>query len=274
MSKELEGNVEVFDDFKALVDSGKVNAVSICTPPVAHEDAAVYALSKGVHVLLEKPQAHSVQSAKNICEAASKSDAKLMMAFRHRFLPAIQKMKSIIDEGKIGKVVFFQNIFCGPAFHMKDKWFTKKAVSGGGCILDTSSHSVDLFRYLVGEIVEQKAVMHTHFEGTDVEDAGIITVKAENGALGQMTSSFVAGDGIAFVDITGQDGRVVYDYLNSAELKYKKRGESEWEIMEVKPSFGFGEQIGLFAKAIKDNQEVPSSAKDGLRDIEIIQANY
>ena len=272
MAKET--GAQVFADFKSLIDSGKVDAVSICTPPIAHEEAAVYALSKGIHVILEKPQAHSVESAKRINEAAAKSKAILMMAFRHRFIPANVKMKEMIDAGKIGKVVFFHNTFCGPAFHMKDKWFTKKAISGGGCMLDTSSHSVDLFRFLVGEIAEQKAVMFKHFENTDVEDAAILSVKAENGAIGAFTSTFVAGDGIAYIDIVGQDGRLYFDYLKADELKYKKRGDKDWEVIKVGTGGGFNEQIAHFLKAASGTEKLAITAHDGLRDIEVIQANY
>jgi len=269
-----ETGAQVFADYKSLLDSGKVDAVSICTPPVSHEEVAVYALSKGVHVLLEKPQAHSVESAKRINEAAAKSKAILMMAFRHRFIPANAKMKEMIDAGKIGKVVFFHNTFCGPAFHMKDKWFTKKAISGGGCMLDTSSHSVDLFRFLVGEIAEQKAVMFKHFENTDVEDAAILSVKAENGAIGAFTSTFVAGDGIAYIDIVGQDGRLYFDYLKADELKYKKRGDKDWEVIKVATGWGFNEQTAHFLKAAAGTEKLAITAHDGFRDIEVIQANY
>lgn len=272
MAKET--GAQVFADYKSLLDSGKVDAVSICTPPVSHEEVAVYALSKGINVLLEKPQAHSIESAKRINEAAAKSKAILMMAFRHRFIPANVKMKEMIDAGKIGKVVFFHNTFCGPAFHMKDKWFTKKSVAGGGCMLDTSSHSVDLFRFLVGEIAEQKAVMFKHFENTDVEDAAILSVKAENGAIGAFTSTFVAGDGIAYIDIVGQDGRLYFDYLKPEELKYKKRGGEGWEVIKVAAGWGFNEQVEHFLKAAAGEQKLAITAHDGLRDIEIIQSNY
>ncbi|OGV35367.1 MAG: hypothetical protein A2020_06170 [Lentisphaerae bacterium GWF2_45_14] len=272
MAKET--GAQVFADFKSLIDSGKIDAVSICTPPIAHEEAAVYALSKGIHVLLEKPQAHSIEAAKRINEAVAKSKAILMMAFRHRFVPANAKMKEMIDSGKIGKVVFFHNTFCGPAFHMKDKWFTKKAISGGGCMLDTSSHSVDLFRFLVGEIAEQKAVMFKHFENTDVEDAAILSVKAENGAIGAFTSTFVAGDGIAYIDIVGQDGRLYFDYLKADELKYKKRGDKDWEVIKVGTGGGFNEQISHFLKAAAGTEKLTITAYDGLRDIEVIQSNY
>jgi predicted dehydrogenase len=266
--------VKKFSDFKALIDSGEVNTVSICTPPVAHKDAAVYALQKGINVLLEKPQANTLEAAKEIYEASKKSKAVLMMAYRHRFLPANIKLKEMIDNGKIGKVVFFRNVFCGPMFGMKDRWFTDKAIAGGGSILDTSSHSLDLFRFMIGEVAESTAVMNTNFEGRDVEDTGILSVKAENGALGVMTSSFAAGDGMAFLDITGQEGRLIYDYCNGEEIKYKKLGNDDWEIIKVKQSGGFIEQIAHFADVLEGKNKLKCTAKDGLRGMEIITGCY
>lgn len=273
MAKDL-GGAKCFDDYKSLIESGLVDAVSICTPPVAHEEAAVFALERNVHVLSEKPLAHSVESAKRIVTAAEKSEALLMTAFRHRFLPAIQKVREVISEGKIGPIVFFQNIFCGPAFQMKDKWFSKKAVAGGGTLMDTSIHSVDLFRYLIGEVVEQKAVMHRHLEGTDVEDASILILKAENGTVGSLTASWVAGDGMAFIDITGQNGRVVYDYSKADELRLKRRSVKEWETIPVEGSNGFAEEIGHFLDAIAGKETLSCTGRDGLRALEIIEATY
>jgi predicted dehydrogenase len=267
-------NATCFDNYKDLINSELVNAVSICTPPRYHEEAAIFALQHNVHVLCEKPLAHSVESARLIMKAAKRSEALMMTAFRHRFLPAIQKIREIISKGTIGPIVFFQNTFCGPSFKMKDKWFSKKVLAGGGTIMDTSSHSVDLFRYLIGEVIEQKAVMHRHLEGTDVEDTSILILKAENGAIGSLTASWVAGDGIAFIDITGQNGRVIYDYSKAAEVRLKKRGEKEWETISVKSSNGFAEEIGHFLAAIRGKEPVSCTVRDGLRALEIIQINY
>ncbi len=121
MAKDLD-NARCCDDYKALLESGLVDAVSICTPPVAHEEAAIFALEHNIHVLLEKPLAHSMESARQIMMAAERSEGLLMTAFRHRFLPPTQKIREIINNGSIGPVVFFQNIFCGPVFQMKDRW--------------------------------------------------------------------------------------------------------------------------------------------------------
>lgn len=268
-----EIGAEVFASAKELIDSGKVDLISICTPPIAHEADAVYALEHGVHVLLEKPTAHTVEAAQNIKAAADKSDAKLMLAFRHRLIPAVAKMKEIIDSGALGQLVFFHNTFCGPAFGMKDKWFSKKAIAGGGSMLDTSSHSVDLFRFLVGEVVEQHAVYHTHLDGTDVEDAAIITLKADNGAIGALTSAWVAGAGKADILIMGQKGKLEYTYWG--DLILHKTGEKNAEKIEL-PEFsgGFTEEVGSFINAITANREPEIDAFDGLRCLEIINACY
>lgn len=273
MAATIDG-ARVFDSYQSLLDSGLVDMVSICTPPVAHEGPAVYALERGIHVLLEKPMAHDVASAKRIAAAAEASRAKLTIGFRHRCLPAVLKLRQVINEGTIGPIVFFHNTFCGPAFNMKDRWFSKKAIAGGGTLMDTSVHSIDLFRYLVGEVVEQKAVMARHLEGIDVEDASILIVKADNGAIGSLTASWVAGDGQAYIDITGEKGRVLYDYMKAAEVRLKRLGEKEWETIAVEPSAGFAEEVGIFLAAIRGEGELLCTAFDGLRAVEIIEANY
>jgi predicted dehydrogenase len=157
---------------------------------------------------------------------------------------------------------------------MKDRWFSKKAIAGGGTLMDTSVHSIDVFRFLVGEVVEQKAVMHRHMPEIDVEDASILTLKAENGALGALTASWVAGEGQAIIDVTGQSGRVVYDYMKPDEVRLKRLGEKEWERIAVQPSNGFAEEIAIFLAAIRGEGDLICTAGDGLRAIEIIEANY
>jgi len=197
-----------------------------------------------------------------------------MPAFRHRFLPANVAFRKLITDGAIGNPVLFTNMFFGPAFAMEGKWFTKKAIAGGGCLLDTNSHSVDLFRFLIGEIVEQAGAMHRHFKTTDVEDAGILTVKAENGAVGSMYSAFVAGAGVAYIDIVGMKGRALYDYFTPATLKYRLTEDNDWREIAVAPSDGFTEQIAHFFGAIRSEHALTCTVHDGVRVMEVIDAVY
>jgi predicted dehydrogenase len=271
---EENAGAAVFKDFKDLLDQGGVNLVSICTPPVAHEEAAGYALEKGIHVLCEKPMAYDIPSAYRMRQAVKKAKALFMPAFRHRFYPANIAMKEIIDSGKIGNVVLFNNIFCGPGAQMETKWFTKKAIAGGGCLLDTNSHSVDLFRFLVGEIAGQNAMMHRHFKTTDVEDAGILCVKGVNGAVGAMESGFAVGSGAAFIDIIGTNGQVKFDYFEPAHIKYRQTGDKDWTIQPVKETWGFEDEIRHFVGAIKGEHPLSCTVEDGVRCMEVICSVY
>ena len=267
---------KVYADYKALIDEAGPDVVSICTPPVAHEEAAVYALGKGVNVLCEKPMAYDVASAHRMKAAADASKALFMPAFRHRFLPGTMALRKLVQSGKLGDIVIFNNIFGGPSFKMEDKWFTKKKIAGGGCILDTNSHSVDLFRYIVGEVADEKAFMHRHFKTTDVEDAGILIMKAENGAMGSVESGFVLGSGAAYIDIFGTKGRAIFDYYKPLEVRYMPMGDTEWTVEEIPecPAAGFAEEIAHFVGAIKGENKLAITAQDGVRAMEIICGVY
>lgn len=271
MAAEL-GHVPVYTDYRELIDKAKPDVVSICTPPVAHEPAALYALKHGVHVLCEKPLAFDAASARRMAAAAKKSATLLMPAFRHRFLPANQLLRKIVTSGQIGDVVLFNNIFCCPGFDLENRWFTKKNIAGGGCLLDNCSHSVDLFRFIVGEVVAQEAVMHRHFKTTDVEDAGILIVKAANGAIGSLQSSFVAGVGMAFTDIIGTKGRVRFEYTDHVLFRLTK--DKEWTVKPAKKSRGIIEEIGHFLGAVRGKHSLACTAQDGVRAMEIITNVY
>jgi predicted dehydrogenase len=273
LARDLPG-ARVFPDHTSLLDAGVVDAVSICSPPDGHEAAALHALGRGVHVLCEKPLAHTLDAGRRMAAAAAQSRALFMTAFRHRFLPAIRKLKELIDAGRVGEVVLVHNCFCGPAEQLGKLWFGRKAVAGGGTLMDTSSHSVDLFRFLVGEIAGQHAVMHRHLEGTDVEDASILVVRAGTGAVGSLAASWVAGEGVATIDVMGRNGRLVYDYANGAEVRLKVRGAETWETIPVEFSWGFPEEIAHFLRAIRGEEKLACTAQDGLRALEVIQSTY
>ncbi len=262
----------VFTRVRDLIDDGGVEVVSVCSPPAFHEEAVLYALERGVHVLCEKPLAATPESARRMEEAAARSSSLLMPGFRHRFLPAIRRMRELVPE--IGPPVWFHNTFCGPAFQMKDKWHSRRKISGGGVLTDTSSHSIDLFRFMAGEIVQQHAVMHRHFDGTDTEDAGILTVKAENGTLGMFSAAWVAGVGKAGIEIMGQDGSLSYDYTQPSLLRLQRKDDDLVEDIAVEPSAGFAEEIAHLLGAVAGKWTLSCTARDGRRAVEILAGVY
>lgn len=262
------GQGAVFSTASELLKSGEVDVVSICTPPAFHEEPATLALDQKIHVLCEKPLAHNLEASRRMAVKAQESEAILMCAFRHRFINAIQTIKSLLPQ--IGPVVIFQNTFCGPNFEMGKKWFSNVEISGGGCLPDTTAHSVDLFRFLVGEIRSSRVSKVTHLPELSVEDAAVLIVESHQGVLGSLVSTWVSGTGVAFVDIIGQNGRIVFDYFSPEAVRLKLRNESDWSLHPVTASNGFAEQTAHFLRAVRGEEPLTCSAHDGLRAFEVI----
>lgn len=265
-------DVEVVESYQELIDSGRVDAISICTPPAFHEEVAIYALERDIHVLCEKPLAHTLESAQRIASAAQASDALLMCAFRHRFMPAIRKLKELSSE--IGPLVYCNNMFCGPLFQVTESWFSKRALSGGGVLIDTATHSIDLFRYLVGEIANQEVMTHQNLPGIEVEDSAILSLKGISGVLGSIIATWVSGTGVASIDLVGQKGRLFYDYSRGTEIKMILSGETDWQTFEVEQSGGFREEITHFIGAIEEKWPLSCTADDAVRVMEVLDAVY
>lgn len=263
---------EVKSDLTALLDCG-VDAVSITTPPVAHADCAVEALKRNINVLMEKPFALNLSDAQRVMEALKTSEGKLMTAFRHRYLPVNQKIKSMIDSGELGDIVYFFNRFYGsnPAF--ASDWHSNPAVSGGGAAMDVATHSVDLFRFFFGKIIDRKMQCACHFKGA-VEDTAMIQLQSASGVMGQITVGWTAGVGSDIVEVTGTKATALYDYKVIDELKIYRQGAAEPEVLKFPRTWAFPEQIQAFHEAIKNDTAVPVTAEDGLTNLQDIFELY
>lgn len=265
-------HAEIFPDAASMIESGKAEAISVCTPPAFHEEIAVHALNHGVHVLCEKPFAHTLDSARRIAAAADESSALLMCGFRHRFLPAMRVIHGLLPE--IGPVVLFSNTFGGPLSHLKDRWFSRPEISGGGALIDTASHSIDLFRFLTGEIASSSGMTGRRLPEIEVEDTGILTLRSEEGCLGAICATWMAGVGVALLDIVGEKGRLVYDYTQPADIRLRLAGEDDWKTVATEPGTGFAEMIGHFFGAIDGRWPLTCTAEDGLKTIEVLDGVY
>ncbi|RLE49793.1 MAG: gfo/Idh/MocA family oxidoreductase [Candidatus Methanomethylicota archaeon] len=121
---------------------GKVDAVSIALPTSLHKEAALKFIERGVHCLVEKPIAPSLEDAKEMVEAAEKHRVKLMVGHIERFNPAVRKLKEIVDSGKLGKLLLLSARRVGP--------FAPRVVDVG-IIVDLATHDIDVARYLTGK---------------------------------------------------------------------------------------------------------------------------
>lgn len=264
-----EHGVTAYPDLATLL--ADVDAVSIGTPPVAHAATAIAALEAGVAVLCEKPMAISVAECEQMVATAERTGALLMVGFCHRYQPEIEAMREAIARGDIGTPLAFRNRFAGPLRGVQDLWFSKRAVAGGGVLMDTCVHSVDLFRCLVGEVSDVRALTAST-AGLEVEDTAVLSLRAESGVLGVIEASWRTQPGEAVVRVEGTAGALVMDYQS---LRFTRRTpDGATEPIDVSPGNRFTRQAAHFLACVRGEEKPRVTGEDGVAAMRVLAAAY
>lgn len=157
--------VPTCDNVDALL-ARDLDAVIVTTPNCFHEKYAVAALKEGVHVLCEKPLAHTVESAERIVAAGRDSEAMLMVGFNFRFGPPAETVTTAIDKGQLGEVTHVDaNFVRRRGIPGRGTWFTRKDMAGGGALIDIGVHALDLALHLLDypEVLEVSGRARSQF---------------------------------------------------------------------------------------------------------------
>ena len=176
-----------------MVQKDRVDAVIITTPHPQHRDGAVDAFAAGVHVLVEKPMALTVNECDEMIAASKKSGKILSVVCQRRWYPSCIRIKRAIEEGKIGKPVLAQLTVLGwrdEVYYASDPWRGKWATEGGGILINQAAHQIDLMHWYMGPFGEIQGFWdnfnHPYIE---VEDSAVAVVRFRNGGLGSVLVS-------------------------------------------------------------------------------------
>lgn len=143
----------VFADYEKILEDKSINVVDICLPHYLHYEVTMKSFSVRKDVILEKPIALTLEEADEIIETAKKSGCHFFVSLNQRFLPCHQKMKQLLEEGRIGKPFLTVGTIIGDEFsRMNDpaNWKGTWEKAGGGVLADTGTHLVDIMQYLFG----------------------------------------------------------------------------------------------------------------------------
>lgn len=262
-----------YTDYRDMLASGSIEAVSICTPPVTHADIMLEAIGRGVHVLCEKPLTIQLRDAEKVLLAVQKSDLILMMASKFRFVNDVIKAKSLIDAGVIGRPVFFENAFCSRV-DMRGRWNAVKAIAGGGVLFDNATHSVDIARFLMGPIASVQAEHGIRAQDIEVEDTSRLCFHSAGGVLGTVDVSWsVNKEQDAYISVHGTDGTLTIGWKES---KYRLHEKPDWVVFGegYSKKAAFLNQIGHFLQCVRGEQSPLITPLDGLESVRVIEAAY
>src|SRR5439155_11177889 len=142
--------------------------------------------------------------------------------------------------------------------------------SGGGVLMDTSIHSIDLFRFLAGEIVRVRSLRKTFIPSVEgVEDTAALLLESESGAIGVIEASWDTPYSANIVEIYGERGAAVVDY-DAAPIRYRLEGESDWQRPELDRMDRFERELRHFVAAVRGLEALSVTGEDGLRAIEVV----
>jgi predicted dehydrogenase len=162
------------------------DAVIVATPNRFHEEYAVDALERDIHVLLEKPLAHSIESAEGIAAAAEGNEGFVMTGFKNRFVNSVEVLKSFQEQGRLGTTRHVEaNYVRRRGIPGRGSWFTSQAASGGGSLIDIGIHAIDLALHFLDfpEVVEVSATTRSAFGSR--EDYAYIDMWGEDQGPGE-----------------------------------------------------------------------------------------
>ena len=186
-----------YTDAQELIDDPDVNAIYIATPPSSHATFAIMAMRAGKPVYIEKPLAASYNDCIRINRISEQTGVPCFVAYYRRYLPYFQKVKEIIENGTIGKVINVQIRFSVPPRDLDYKnekelpWRLQPDIAGGGYFYDLAPHQIDLLQNIFGVITRAHGYPANRAHLYKAEDTVSACFFFENGVTGSGSWCFV-----------------------------------------------------------------------------------
>jgi predicted dehydrogenase len=288
-------NVPAFYDYKDLLEKGGMDGIIIATPHYDHTTIMIDAVARGMNVLTEKPIAVHTRDAKKMIaayEEAKKKYPKLVFAimFQQRTHGFWRKIKEMIDEGQLGKLVratwIITDWFRTQAYYDNGGWRATWSGEGGGVLLNQCPHNLDLFQWFVG--LPSKVTGFAHigkYHNIEVEDEVTGYFEYDNGMVGHFVTTTAEAPGTNRLEIVGENGKLVFEggklmfYQNaSSMLEFIKTCPRSFDKVENNPvEVEFEHKGGSahaivtenFCDAIRSGEKLIAPGVEGLRGLSL-----
>lgn len=264
----------VFNDGAAMLEALQPDAVSVCTPPKFHLPAVEAAARRGIAVLCEKPPARSLAETQAIVDCMPVRGGMLQFAFCHRFHAPLQAAQALIRDGKLGQLVQIENRFAFRFARAGKSWFTEAEIAGGGILIDTLVHSIDIFRALTGGEIARAQAAVSRTLPLEVEDSASLLLQGETGVIGVLSCSWATPVAEAVVRIHGSEGQALIDYHAEPGLRYRLADDEDWTTPVIDAPDRFVAQADHFLRCVETGAEPLVSGADGLAVMRVIDSAY
>lgn len=292
-------NAEVAEQFGARAAAGvdellspDIDAVYVASPVNLHYEHALACARAGKHVLCEKPLGMTQTEAEEMIRVFDEKGVQLGCAFMMRFLAQHQAALALIQEGKLGKLVYARAQLSCWYPPIPGAWRQDPALGGGGSLIDMGGHCIDLLEMFLGNVRRVACFINNNVQGYAAEDSAVAMLWFENGAIGTVDTFFCIPDNSSknILEIYGSRGSILARgaigqgvagemtaYLEGDDSGYdaqQARAAAEGIIIAPEPVNTYRAEIEAFSQAVLDGVPPPVGADIGLRSQRVIAACY
>lgn len=266
------GATKAYTTVDTLFGDDALDAIYVSTPVHLHCEHVIAAAERGFHVLCDKPMALTPQECREMIAACDANGVHLQICFLFRFHSCFQQIRTWVDEGRFGQLVHGRMPFLKQYQLAPEEWRAQPEKGGGGCFMDLGPHSVDLLRYLIGEVNAVSAFYNAAAQGTAVEETGGIFMRFDSGVQAFTDLSFSVPQCDIVLELYGTEGTVcVY---NDDGWKIKTYFDGEQQVIASQFEDLYQRQFEHFAACVGKGATPITTGVDGLRANEIIAAAY
>jgi UDP-N-acetyl-2-amino-2-deoxyglucuronate dehydrogenase len=278
-----------YGDFAAFLAHRPMQMVIIGSPSGLHAEQGIAAARQGLHVLVEKPIDITARRTDALIAECEKAKVKLGVIFQDRFKPDIRRLKRLIDDDALGRLLLANarvKWYRPPEYYRESRWRGTWALDGGGALMNQGVHTVDLLLWLVGEVASLRARTATLLHRIETEDTALALLEFANGTLGVLEATTAAYPGSPRrIELTGTEGTIVLedDRIIVADLRGKHQDIISSQPGDQNPSAcspvvtdcrGHQSAIEDFILAIHEDGTPACDGRQGRRSVALIESIY
>ena len=277
-----------FASVAEMVESVPLDVATVCTPSGDHAQTTIEVAGHGLHVVVEKPMALTLEDADRMILACAENRVKIFVVKQNRLNLPIQKAFEAVSQGRLGKLVIgtVRVRWCrDDSYYQQDAWRGTWA-QDGGVLANQASHHIDVLEWMMGDVDSVFAMARTALADIEVEDTAVALLKFRSGALGviEATTATRPKDLEGSLSLLGELGSIEVGGFALNELKtwnFVTPDPDDVDVLErfsVNPPdvYGFGPRMYLdhVVDCIRSDTQQLVDGFEGRRSLELISAIY
>lgn len=275
---------EVFTEYAEMFNTLKADVAIIATNHKMLPPMSLAALEAGMHVLAEKPLGRNAVEVEPVVELADKKSLIYKCGFNHRYFPGLLQARQMVEEGKIGELMYVRARYGHGGRPGYDKeWRAVPEIAGGGELLDQGIHLVDLARWFMGDFESAIGAAQTAYWDMPLDDNGFAILRTKKKQTAFLHASWTQWKNIFSFEVFGKDGYLAIEGLVKSygpqKLTWaKRRPESGPPVIE---EFEFPDEDHTWTlewqdltQAILAGKQPMGTGRDGFEALKLIDMIY